>query len=454
MHFTNSALPPHGLLLSCAEIVTLFSHVDEYTTPPWMRRTFRLDPIAWGPANQTLVSPSAMSSTRVPELTWFDIDDDIKRYGMEAQEAWSQMYPSQSIPPVDPTDGDWLWHGESSNDLDSDPFVPPAVFDGDHRMRPDPTPMPIPQTINDLQTLAPRMPPPPGTAEFHGAMPSDPRLFVLNVGDPLVSYPWKSPAAPRSETIPLPPVVPWYDNGGHFGGDGDNNEADYNFPDAGAGDHQEWTNTFAQVAGTSTGHCSLYFWAWLEPSRSEQSSEPTPSTSRSRYDRTKNEEGKRLRLSHIREALEIPSMQDELLTLQTCMSAFSGSRSATDACLLVIKHLRGNVPERETTQGWQTKPQRLAKKRLELRECFDELRNIVSPQDTKLGDLKVLNRGWWPEKLRGGEPASWRVSCLMKDRSTPVGSGCAMWRDVADLLYTQLLTRSTALWPLGTPATH
>jgi hypothetical protein len=234
--------------------------------------------------------------------------------------------------------------------------------------------------------LSPEMPPPPGPAEFYGSMPSDPRLLVLNVGDPLVSYPWKSPSAPRSETIPLPPVGPWYDDGGHFSGDGGNNEADDNLPDAGASDHQEWTNTSAQVAGTSTGSARPW----------KQSSEPTPSTSRSRYDRTQNEEGKKTCLSHIRKALGIPSTQDELLTLQTRMSASSTPRSVTDACLLVITHLGGNVPERETTQGWQTKPQRLAKKRLELRECFDELRNIVSPQDTKLGDLKVLDRGMYP----------------------------------------------------------
>ncbi|KAF9789226.1 hypothetical protein BJ322DRAFT_527124 [Thelephora terrestris] len=306
-----------------------------------------------------------MSSTRVPELTWFDLDDDIERYGMEAREAWSRMYPSDSIPGVAPTDEDWSWHGDFSNDSDSDPFVPPAVFDGDHRMRLDPTPMPIPQTVTDFQMLSPEMPPPPGPAEFYGAMPSDPRLLVLNVGDPLVSYPWKSPSAPRSETIPLPPVGPWYDNRGHFSGDGGNNEADDNLPDAGTSEHQEWTNTSAQVAGTSTGSARPW----------QQSSEPTPSTSRSRYDRTQNEDGKKTCLSHIRKALGIPSTQDELLTLQT-----------------LITHLGGNVPERETTQGWQTKPQRLAKKRLELRECFDELRNIVSPQDTKLGDLKVLDR--------------------------------------------------------------
>jgi hypothetical protein len=34
-----------------------------------------------------------MSSTRVPELTWFDLDDDIERYGMEGADPFV-VYPS------------------------------------------------------------------------------------------------------------------------------------------------------------------------------------------------------------------------------------------------------------------------------------------------------------------------------------------------------------------------
>ena len=68
----------------------------------------------------------------------------------------------------------------------------------------------------------------------------------------------------------------------------------------------------------------------------------------------------------------------------------------SDTVLLVIERLEGNVPGREAPRGWLTKTQRQARKRAELRKCFLELKNIVSPQDTKLGDLKVLTLGTSP----------------------------------------------------------
>ena len=92
----------------------------------------------------------------------------------------------------------------------------------------------------------------------------------------------------------------------------------------------------------------------------------------------------------------LPPTEGELPTLQKRTSAFQVIKMAFDTALLVIEHLGGNVPGCEPPQGLLTKTQKQARKRGELRDCFDELKNIVSPQGTKLGDLKVLTLGMSP----------------------------------------------------------
>ncbi|KAF9789250.1 hypothetical protein BJ322DRAFT_528809 [Thelephora terrestris] len=312
-----------------------------------------------------------MYTTGAPELTWVDRDDDFKRFLIEAQEDWNCLYPSTSTAWVIPTNQNWLWPGDSSNLLDPDPFVPPGTFDGGLAH----APQFITQTVHDCQMLAPGIS--PRSTESHGDIQVDPSPPLLGVDHPLSHYSWKLPPTPGSETIPPPPAYIWYSNGGHWSGDGGDNsygdEADDNFSGGGISNHWGWTDTPAQESGTSANLAPAKPEIIENDIQSEQSSRSTPSSSRGKYNRAENEEGKRLRLSHIREALGISSTEDELPTLQK-----------------LIEYLGGSVPEHEVSHGWLTKPRRQAKKRAELRECFRELRNIVSPWNARLGDLKVL----------------------------------------------------------------
>ncbi|KAF9789227.1 hypothetical protein BJ322DRAFT_527174 [Thelephora terrestris] len=234
---------------------------------------------------------TSMSTTGAPELTWVDLDDDLERFLIEAQEDWNRLFPSTSTAGAIPTNQKWLWPGDSSNLSDPDLFVPPGTFDRGLA----PAPQFISQTGHEFQMLAPGITPRPTSAQGSGASAS------------------LAPAKPEI----------------------------------------------------------------IENDIHSESSRSTPSSSRGKYNRAENEEGKRSRLSHIREALGISSTEDELPTLQK-----------------LIQHLGGTVPEHETSHGWLTKPRRQAKKRAELRECFRELRNIVSPRNARLGDLKVLTLAW------------------------------------------------------------